>query len=207
MSSNLASRVIENTGFFGKAGAQSGRSGTPWEHEAVNKKGKNAMRTALSVLLCLVLAVPALAAAPQFTAAVVAVADGDTIIVLTREKQQVKIRLYGIDCPEGGQAFGRRAREATAKAVFNQTVTVQPMDTDSYGRTVAVVIMPDGKSLNEHLVREGLAWVYPQHCIQEDICAPLRDLEKSIRASKRGLWVDKAPVPPWEWRKLVKAPE
>jgi len=33
---------------------------------------------------------------------VVGITDGDTITVL-RDKEQVRIRLYGIDCPEGGQ--------------------------------------------------------------------------------------------------------
>ena len=153
------------------------------------------------LLLCLLPAAPALAVPSQFAAFVAAVADGNTIIVLNQEQQRGTIRLYGINCPEGGQAFGRRAREATAKVVFGKAVTARPMDTDRYGRTVAVVLMSDGKSLNEHLVREGLAWVYPQYCKQEDICAPLRKLEQAAKEQKKGLWADKAPVPPWEWKK------
>ena len=54
-----------------------------------------------SLLLILVLSFPCLSLA--WSAKVVGVADGDTITVL-RDKEQVKIRLYGIDCPEGGQA-------------------------------------------------------------------------------------------------------
>ena len=158
-----------------------------------------AMRAFLSLLLCLILAVPAMAA-PHFTGHVISVADGDTITALTPDMQQIKIRLYGVDCPEHGQAFSRRAREATSKAVFDKIVTVWPMDTDSYGRTVAVVYMPDGKSLNAHLVRSGLAWVYPRHCKQADICEPLRKLEQTAKGQKKGLWADKNPVPPWEWR-------
>ena len=165
------------------------------------------MRFPLALLLCLSLAAPALAATPHFSGTVTAVADGNTVTVLTPDKQQVKIRLYGIDCPESGQAFGNRARQATERAMHGKHVTVRPMDTDRYGRTVAVVTMPDGSTLNEHLVREGLAWVYPQHCRQEDICAPLRKIEQAVRISKRGLWVDKNPVPPWEWRKRLKQEE
>ena len=37
---------------------------------------------------------------------VVAVTDGDTIKVLTADKTQIKIRLYGIDAPEKKQAYG-----------------------------------------------------------------------------------------------------
>jgi len=37
---------------------------------------------------------------------VVKVSDGDTITVLTATKDQVKVRLHGIDAPESKQAFG-----------------------------------------------------------------------------------------------------
>jgi endonuclease YncB( thermonuclease family) len=42
------------------------------------------------------------------TGKVITVADGDTITILTPEKSQVKVRLYGIDTPEKGQAFGSK---------------------------------------------------------------------------------------------------
>jgi endonuclease YncB( thermonuclease family) len=154
----------------------------------------------LCLLLCLASAVPALAARPHFSGEVVSVANGDTLTVL-QGKQRVKIRLYGIDAPEKGQVFWKRARRAAADAVHGKTVTVQPMGTDRYGQTLAVILMPDGKSLNEHLVREGLAWVFPQYCEDEEICAPLRKLEQEARSGKRWLWQLKNPTPPWEWRK------
>jgi len=80
--------------------------------------------------------------------------------------------------------------------VHGKSVTVLPMDTDRYGRTVAVVLMPGGKSLNQHLVREGLAWVSQKYCTQDDICAPLRKLERSAKAEKRGMWADKTSAEP-----------
>jgi endonuclease YncB( thermonuclease family) len=59
---------------------------------------------------------------------VVGVADGDSITVL-RDKTQVKIRLYGIDCPERRQAFGNRAKQFTAKIVFRKQVKIEAVDT------------------------------------------------------------------------------
>jgi len=156
------------------------------------------MRTILPVILCLAIASPTLAADhTQFTAPVIFVADGVTLTVLA--KQQIKIRLYGIDCQERGLEFWSRAKQTTSDIVFGKTVTVQPMDTDYDGRTAAVVFMPGGHSLNEHLVREGLAWVSQKYCTQENICAPLRNLEKTAKAQKRGLWADKTSVAPQEW--------
>lgn len=155
---------------------------------------KTNRRVTIALFLCLACAASPLAAAEQFTALVTAVADGGTITVLTQDKQQVKIRLFGIDCPQRGQAFAARIKQATSDAVFGKNVTVQPIDTDRYGWTAAVVFMPGGKSLNEYLVREGMAWVERQSCTREDICTPLRKLENAAKGQKRGLWEDKGPV-------------
>jgi len=52
---------------------------------------------------------------------VVGVADGDTITVLENRTQH-KIRLYGIDAPEGGQDFGNRAKKFVSDLVFGKQV-------------------------------------------------------------------------------------
>jgi endonuclease YncB( thermonuclease family) len=143
---------------------------------------------------------PAATPLEQFTGRVISVTDGDTISVLTQDKQRIKIHLYGIDTPESGQPFGTHAKQATSDAVFGKNVQVQPINTDLYGRVVAVVSVPGDRPLNESLVDDGLAWVYPQSCKVKAICEPLRQLEAGARAMKRGLWADKSPVPPWQWR-------
>jgi endonuclease YncB( thermonuclease family) len=161
------------------------------------------MRAILPLILCLAVATPALAADhAQFAAPVISVADGVTLAVLTKDKLQIKIRLYGINCQERGREFWSRAKQATSDAVLGKTVTVQPVDAGRDGRTAAVVVMPGGKSLNEHLVRAGLALVDQKSCTQEDICAPLRKLEKAARAQKYGMWVDRTPVAPQDWTLL-----
>ena len=156
---------------------------------------------ALTLLLCLGLAVPAVTqtAPVRFAAPVISVAGGDTITVLAKDTQQVRIRLYGIACPERGLKFWSRAKQATSDAAFGKTVTVQPLDTDSDGRMLALVFMPGGKSLNEYLLREGMAWVYQKYCTREDICEPFRRLEKAAKLQKRGMWEDKTPVPQQDW--------
>jgi endonuclease YncB( thermonuclease family) len=151
----------------------------------------------ISTIIFLILTTSSLA----FEARVVSVADGDTITVLDADNTQIRIRLYGIDCPERRQPFGNRARQATADAVMGKTVNVHPIETDRYGRTVAVVAAPGREMLNSWLVKEGLAWVYPQYCKQADICDRLRELEQAARERKAGLWADGEAVEPWEWRK------
>ncbi len=139
------------------------------------------------------------ALAADFTGRVVGVADGDTITVMHNGKGE-RIRLHGIDCPEKRQAFGNRAKQFTSNLVFAKTVTVQVLDRDRYGRTVGVVLLPDGRSLNHELVRAGLAWMYRRYTNDQS----LSDLEEEARVAQRGLWADPHAVPPWEWRVMRK---
>ena len=59
----------------------------------------------------------------DFTGLVVSVLDGDTIEVLHNQHPE-RIRLSGIDCPEEGQAYGKRAKQAASDLVFGKEVTV-----------------------------------------------------------------------------------
>lgn len=128
---------------------------------------------------------------------VVSIADGDTIRVLHNGKEE-EIRLYGIDTPEIGQAFGQKAKDLTSALVAGRKIEVQQKDVDSYGRTVGLVFV-DGNNLNELIVKNGSAWVYQQHC-RENFCANWSKLQAKARDQKKGLWGEAIIVPPWEWR-------
>ncbi len=137
--------------------------------------------------------------AADFTGRVVGISDGDTITVMHNGKGE-RIRLHGIDCPEKRQAFGNRAKQFTSNLVFAKTVTVQVVDRDRYGRTVGVVLLPDGRSLNHELVKAGFAWMYRRYTNDQS----LSDLEEEARVAGRGLWADPHAVAPWEWRIMRK---
>jgi len=156
----------------------------------------------LWLALILVVAVgDARSIADDYSGKVVGVSDGDTITVL-RGRTPVKIRLSGIDCPETGQDFGSRAKSVTSELAFGKVVRVRPHDTDRYGRSVAEVVLPDGRNLNQELVRRGLAWWYPKYAPNDSM---LSKLEAEARAAKIGLWSRPDPTPPWEWRRGGKA--
>jgi hypothetical protein len=76
-------------------------------------------------------------------------------------------------------------------------VTVRPREHDRYGRLVAEVTLPDGRVLNEELVRQGWAWWYRRYAPDN---ATLATLESEAREARRGLWADQKPMAPWEWR-------
>jgi len=148
----------------------------------------------LVLLLCLFL--PAVAAA--WPGKVVGVTDGDTLTVL-RGQEQVRVRLYGIDAPERRQPWGDRARQVLGELAYGQTVEVQEMDRDRYGRTVAR-LEAQGRDVGRELVRQGLAWVYERYCATLD-CEAMRRAQADAKANRAGLWADPSPAPPWEWRR------
>jgi len=125
----------------------------------------------------------------------ISVKDGDTIVVL-RGDAQITIRLEGIDCPEAGQPFGNKAKQATSDLAFDKQVTIRVTGKDRYGRTLAHVILSDGRELNRELVRQGYAWWFRKYSSDKSI----GKLEAEARINRRGLWADAKPVAPWEWR-------
>ena len=123
--------------------------------------------------------------ADEILGRVVRVADGDTITVLasggTRPVASAKrrsgvlvggiersdsatavehkIRLHGIDAPEGGQAYGNAAKSHLSNLVAGRSVRVKWKSRDKYGRILGVVYV-DGKDVNLEMLKTGFAWHY-----------------------------------------------
>lgn len=131
-----------------------------------------------------------------FQGKVTAIKDGDTFVVLCDGKTK-KIRLFGIDCPENSQPFGKAAKKFASDLCYGKTVTVIPQQKkDQYGRVLGVVMTSDGLNVNEELIRVGFAWNYKYSKNTLFV-----ELEKEARLHKRGLWADENPINPWQWRK------
>jgi micrococcal nuclease len=148
--------------------------------------------------LTLLLAPLLIHAAEPYSAKVIGITDGDTLKVLTDQRKQVKIRLAEIDTPEGKQPWGNKARQALSDLTFRRVVTVMPVTTDRYGRTVAHILVSD-LNVNREMVRTGNAWVYRKYLRDKS----LLDVEADAKKANLGLWglPEFQRVPPWEWRK------
>ena len=130
-----------------------------------------------------------------FYAKVVGITDGDSITVLTKDNQQIKIRLEGIDCPEHNQDFGQKAKQATSALCFNKQVRIEKSGEDQYGRTLAFVYVGD-LCVNKELLRQGMAWHYKKYNKSPE----LAKLEDEARSKRIGLWSQSAPIAPWDFR-------
>ena len=136
------------------------------------------------------------AAGADFSGTVVAVHNGDSLTVIDQGRK-VRVRLDGIDAPELTQRYGWAALSALAALCRGKEAKVAERAKDERGRVLGTVTCGETDA-NAELVRRGLAWVYRTYL---PLGSPLYELETNARLMQRGLWGDKDPVPPWEWRK------
>lgn len=138
----------------------------------------------------------------DFSGTVVSITDGDTLKVETEDGEVIKIRLWGIDCPEfskdgskTSQPYGKEAYEFTTDLALNHKVQIIEHGT-SYERIVGEVILEDGTFLNKEILKSGFAWWYHNYCKELEWA----QLEAEARINGTGLWESGAPVPPWVFR-------
>lgn len=136
----------------------------------------------------------------QYTAKVVGVKDGDTILVLLGDKSQKTLRFAEVDCPESGQPFGKNAKQFTSSQVFGKEIIFYETDTDRYGRTIAKIYYNNGKYLSAEIIKVGLGWWYHQYSTSKE----LGKMQENAKTKNLGLWQDKNAISPYEWRQLQK---
>jgi len=153
------------------------------------------------IAFTVILATASVIASAQLIGKVVGVADGDTLTILDTNKVQHKIRLTGIDAPEGGQAFGSQSKKTLSECAFAKTATVTGSATDRYGRTLAKVIV-EGVDCNLRQVELGLAWHYKKYAGEQPVVdqKTYAAAEIAARSARRGLWQEEQAVAPWDWR-------
>ena len=127
----------------------------------------------------------------------VGITDGDTIKVM-RQGEAVDIRVWGIDAPEKGEAYSERAKQFLSELAFEKNVDVLPVERDRYERIVAKILI-DGRDAGLALVREGLAWHWPEYSNND---VGLRGAEELVRSESKNIWSLPNPLPRWERRAL-----
>ncbi|WP_081303109.1 thermonuclease family protein [Gilliamella sp. App6-5] len=133
----------------------------------------------------------------DFSGKVVKVIDGDTVDILTVKKQKIRVRLLDIDAPERGQAFGDASREHLASLIAGKNVFVKENKKDIYKRTLGTIFF-NKVNINAKMVESGYAWAYRYKGIADNKI--MVKLEENAKQNKKGLWKDKYPITPWDFR-------
>lgn len=173
----------------------------------------NSLRKPIMAFLvaCAALAQAPLARSDVIVGRVLRVVDGDTLLLETSDSLRQSVRLVGIDAPEPAQPHGREAREYLARLVSNGDVRAEcpkldhrtsvvckvwarPTDCASCERTIDVGLAQ---------ISGGMAWWYRRYALEQsaDDRTRYEAEEKTARENRRGLWADKQPVEPSEWRR------
>ena len=157
----------------------------------------------LAKLLLLILGhMVAAAHAGEFTGKVIAVLDGDTVMVVRNGTTPIKVRLAGIDAPEKEQQFGMTSKISLTELALYKQAIVKPQAIDIYGRLVAQLEV-DGNNINEEQLRRGMAWEYSIYHSNKTYIA----LQREAQLDRRGLWAEQEIIEPSLWRKLHPAVE
>lgn len=138
----------------------------------------------------------------EFHGKIVGISDGDTFKVLYQGKKEIKVRLNHIDAPEKGQPYANTAKKYASDLCFGKEVKIiRQKKKDRYKRIIAEVFL-DNVNINKELVREGYAWHFKKYSSSQEYA----QIEMEARKNRKGLWQDKHPVAPWDWRKRKKTP-
>jgi micrococcal nuclease len=135
------------------------------------------------ITLALFLSWLSIAQVAAFTGQVVRALDGDTLEVLHNHHAE-RFRLSGMDCPEKGQAYGKRAKQAASELVLGEEVTLQTFGKDRYGRILADVLLINGTNVNHKLIKDGWCWWYRKYAPGDTV---LEGLEHQAREARKGL--------------------
>lgn len=128
-----------------------------------------------------------------FSATVTQCTDGDTLVLDTGQR----VRLAGVDTPEKGSkgypapVLCPRGSALHLRADTETAVKVIPLpgaSRDRYQRLVAEIILPDGRSLNEQLLQQGMASFYAHKNLPSQLVRRLTAAQKDALDKRAGCW-------------------
>ena len=157
---------------------------------------RSLFRRALGLIL---LCSATLAGAWTLQGQVMAVVSGDTLRIRDEKKVQHTLRLAGVDAPEKFQAHGQRSLDTLRELVFQKYVTVEGVGSGSLriGRVRA-----EGRDISMEQLQRGAVWYDKSRAqvLSESDRQAYAAAQEQARLARSGLWRDKQPIPPWEYR-------
>lgn len=142
----------------------------------------------------------------QFWGRVERVVDGDTIEVF-RDREHLQVRVAGIDAPESSQSFSEQSAVNLKRLMADKLAYFDCQERHEQAGRVVCGVVVDGTDVALEQIRAGMAWWSRINARSQAPHARLayETAEMFAKARKRGLWSDVIPVPPWLWRKDLRA--
>ncbi len=125
--------------------------------------------------------------------------DGDTVDIQFHDLE-IRLRLQGIDTPERGEAWWKRARKELREITEDQDLSIsirgwergcRKGNPKRGSRFEAVIFLADGRSVNDLMVNRGYARRWCQEPWQ-NLKEHYGSLEEIARSKQIGVWGDKA---------------
>lgn len=159
----------------------------------------------LSIILSLLLT-NTLYAATILKGVCVEVLDGDTYkvkLVVDGKSVIDTVRCSGIDAPEKGQQYANESRELLEQLILNREVFIKFEKRDVYNRIIGRTAIKTsyGNIVIEKLMLDaGCAWHFRHYSNDKE----LQSIEDAAKSRKVGLWKQRNPMPPWDYRQKRK---
>ena len=141
---------------------------------------------------------------------IVHIVDGDTVYLQVNDRVML-LRLSGVDAPDLGQPKYEDALEFLKQSLLDKKVTIHYSTYGIWDQTgVPLVTISDGDAdVGLKLIENGMAWYNEAH--QFYLSKATTDLYKGkcneAKDKKAGLWVERSPEKPWEYRARIRKEE
>lgn len=144
---------------------------------------------------------------PPFRAGgtVTRVLDGDSFVLDSAERGQLRVRLHAVDAPEWTQAHAAESKRALEELLRDRPLEVECYKTDPRGREICRVYA-GSIDVGRVLVGRGAAWHYDRYADEQtfDERRELARTEARARREGLGLWAAADAMPPWECRARLR---
>ncbi len=131
--------------------------------------------------------------------------DGDSFVLDSAERGELRVRLHAVDAPEWTQAHAAESRRVLEELLRDRPVEVECYKTDARGREICRVYA-GSMDVASVLVSRGAAWHFDRY-VEEQTFDERRELarnEAHARSARAGLWAAGEPMPPWECRARLR---
>ena len=136
----------------------------------------------------------------------VSIQDGDSFVARAGDGELLRIRIAGIDAPEKGQPYADVARQHLHDLIDGQTLRIEVIKDDPYGRKVANVYVGE-RDIGLEQLDAGLAWHFKRYAADQQ--GPQRRAyaraEQRARDDRVGMWREANPVEPWRYRRTERS--